>query len=429
MKFRVISACLGGLIALTSCVSQYEEPLPPRDQLHYPIGAELHPGGRYLYVVNSNFDTRYRGDQGGTISVIDTETMQIVSQGSPFIPSFGAYLKLNADASKAYVTTRHDNEVIVLNVSEDGRALFCARGGGGGSANTSDCAIRRVPDQRDGARIASDPFGLDVTTVSRTHPESGEETRVDVVNLSYLRGNQVTTLTFPGQEFSSATMRSASLIAGGNAIARRPGSLDFYVAGRSTNIIAIHQPYINDLGTVEAIVRRGTIELSRAVEAVDARGLAFSESGDFLYVATRRPSALHVVAIDRSAGLRHEVVDVIPLRRRPTDVVIHRTAQGRELIYVPSYTEGTIEVIDPQARAIVDVIEVGRSPYQIVIEKGEGRCQAPGQPCRAFVTLFDDTGGQGQTCDGSADQNCGALAVVDLDPESPRYHQIIKKIR
>jgi DNA-binding beta-propeller fold protein YncE len=427
MKSRVISACLGGLIALTSCVGQYEEPSPPRDRLHYPIGAELHPSGRYLYVVNSNFDVRYRGDQGGTVSVIDTETLEHLSNGSAFLPSFGSYIKLNADASKAYVATRHENEVIVLDVREDGRLLACSRGE---EANqTTECAIGRVPDTRDGARIALDPFGLEVATITRRHPETGADTLVDVVNLSYLRGNLVTTLTFPGQEFSSVTMQNASLLAGGNQIKRRPGSLDFYVAGRATNFVGIFQPYVNEVGEVEAIVRRGTIELSRAIESVDARGLAFSEDGQHLYVATRRPSALHVVAVDRTAGLRHEVVDVIPLRRRATDVVVHRTHRGRELVYVPSYAEGTIEVIDPAARAIVDVIEVGRSPYQLVIDRSEDRCRAPGQLCRGYVTLFDDTGRQGSTCSDSPDESCGAVAVIDLDPDSPRYHQVLKKIR
>ncbi|MFU8804911.1 MAG: YncE family protein [Bradymonadaceae bacterium] len=429
MKSRVISALVGGLIVLTGCTGQFEEPLPPRDKIYYPIGLEMHPNGRYLYTVNSNFDARYRADQGGTVSVIDTETMQIVRDGSPNIPSFGAFLKLNADATKAYVTTRHNNEVIALDVSADGRTLSCARGTAAPSANTTNCAVRRVPDEREGALVGNDPFGIDVTTIMRTDPESGEETPVDVVNLSYLRGNQVTAMTFPGQTISGATMRSASLIAGGNQVVRRPGSLDFYVAGRSTNVVAIYQPFINDAGRVEAIVRRGAIELSRAVEAVDARGLTFSEDGKWLYVATRRPAALHVVAIDRTEGLRHEVVDTISLRRRPTDVVLHTTALGRELVYVPSYQEGTIEVVDPMARAIVDVIEVGPAPYSMVIDRGEGRCEAPGQMCRAYISLFDDTGTRGVSCDEVPDQGCGAIAVIDLDPDSPRYHQVIKKIR
>ncbi|MBA2664908.1 MAG: hypothetical protein H0U74_21650 [Bradymonadaceae bacterium] len=426
MKSWVTIAVLFGLFSALGCSDQYKGTLPPRDRLNYPIGLALHPDGRFLYVVNSNFDMSHREEVGGTVSVIDTETLQILPAVTPYIPSFGGYIKLNRDATRAYVTTRHANEVIVLDVAGQGQALSCLTPGGVRSSDPDTCRVGRVPDVQGGAVLGSDPFGLEVATITRTEA-NGDQTLIDLVNVSHLRGSQVTTIAFPNGEIGAASMRSAALVAGGNQIAVRPGSLDFYVAGRSTNQVVYFQPYVNPAGQVEAIVRRGAIALSNGIEAVDARGLAFGQSGRRLYVATRRPNTLHVIAIDPN-NARHEIVSTISLGGRPSDVVVHSDANGDELVYVTGYNDGIIEVIDPRAGVLVDTIAVGSSPYQLVIDQSPDRCRYPGDSCRGYVSLFNDTGSAALRCD-DVENGCGAVAVIDLDPASPTYHQVIAKIR
>ncbi|MEC9400453.1 MAG: hypothetical protein VX475_22690, partial [Myxococcota bacterium] len=63
-----LSAAAALLIALFvgSGCEPYQEPLPKRDRLNFPVGLALHPSGDYLYVVNSNFDSRYSPEYGGT---------------------------------------------------------------------------------------------------------------------------------------------------------------------------------------------------------------------------------------------------------------------------------------------------------------------------------------------------------------------------
>lgn len=406
------------------CGDQYQEPLPPRDGLYFPIGMELHPNGRFLYVVNSNFDLRYRQDQGGVVSVIDTETGEILDRASPFIPSFGGHIELNEDGTKAYVTSRQDNQVTVLSVAAQGQALYCERDGEL-LADSRSCTVGRVPDVSGGAIVPSDPFGLALGRVQRTI--AGESVGFDVVHLSHLRGEQVTAMSFPEGELAGASMRSASLVAGGNQVVRRPGSQDVYVAGRNTNVVAIFRPFINDHGEVEAIVRRGNIELSRRQDRVDARGLDFDDQGQWLFVATRQPSALHMVGMEAGPDGTPRVVTTIPLEQSASEVVAHRGADGVQRVYVPSYRHGIIQVIDVEEEALVDIIEVGRSPYHMVVDQGPVNCAEPGRRCRAFVTLFDAQSDGQSRCSDDA-RRCGQVAVIDLDPASETFHTVIDRI-
>jgi len=426
MKVQLLSAAVGCALLTTGCGERYVEPLPPRDALYYPIGLELHPAGRFLYVTNSNFDLKYREEMGGTVSVIDTSTGTILPDASPYVPSFTGHIELNEDGTRAYVTSRQQSEVTVLSVASQGQALFCEVDGEP-RVDTRSCRVRRVPDVREGAEIPLDPFGISVGRATR---EVGGETQsFDLVHLSHLQGSQVTSLSFPDGEIEGASMRSASLLSGGNQTRIRPGTQDVYVAGRATNVVAIFRPYINELGKVEAIVRRGTVELSRAVERVDARGLDFNETGDRLYVAARRPSALYVIGIDETEGLRHEIIDTITLERQASGVVVHQGADGVERVYVPSYRNGIIQVIDPQLGAVVDVIEVGRSSYDMVVDSTPYRCNVPGESCRAYVSLFDQKGSEtGERC-GEGSTSCGAIAVIDLDPASETFHQVIDHLQ
>ena len=416
---------LGTALALAlgslSCGAEYSAPLPPRDSLYFPIGMELHPNGRFLYVVNSNFDLRDREDQGGTVSVIDTENGEILSTSSPFIPSFGGHIALNPDATRAYITTRFENEVIALDVAPQGQALYC----GEFQADTRPCRIRRLPDTREGARIPADPFGVAVNQVTRTI--GGETRSFDVVHLSHIRGEQVSALSLPDGQVAGGSLRSAALLAGGNQLVQRPGTLDLYVAPRNTNFVAIFRPYLNELGEVEAIVRRGTIDLTRRIENVDARGIAFDEDGDRLFVATRRPAALHIIDMQAGPDTTPQVTTSIPLQARPSEVVVHRGADQRDRVYIPSYQHGLVEVIDVATRALVDTITVGRSPYSMVVAQQPAQCRAPGERCLGFVTLFD-AGPEGARCDDDA-SSCGAVAVIDLDPDSDTFHQVIQTIR
>jgi DNA-binding beta-propeller fold protein YncE len=439
MKPRNLSLLSVFVLALTlaaplGCNDDYAGPQPPRDQLNYPIGVTFHPNGRYLYVVNSNFDSRYRLDTGGTVSVIDADTLEMLPQRSPFLPSFGSLLEFNDDASKAYVATRSGNSVVSFDVAADGSALFCTTEDDQRSSDPRPCQIDRVPDQPGGARLPTDPFGLAVFSLERN------DQPVDVVNLSHLRGTRVSSISLPGRDLAAASLQTAPIVNGGNAIAQRPGTQHLYVSGRFSNGVAIFQPFINDVGEVEALLQRGSFALNQGSQQVDARGLVFDEDGDRLYVLTRQPRALHVVKLtpqdsQTGSGTRHNLTSSIPLPVGPSDIVLHTTPQGRRLAYVSSFNDHSIQVVDVDAETIIDEILLNSSPYQMAIEPDTMGCSTPEERCRLFVSLFDDTTETIKTCEQEG--RCGSLAVIDINPlhqipevpELSRYHRVIQKIR
>ena len=422
-------------IGATSCVESIE-PLPPRDKLHFPIGVTVHPNGRYLYVVNSNFDARYSPDRGGTVAVVDTETLRLLPAGSPYMPSFGGDIRLNEAGTRAYVTARKGNVVVAFKVAQgqgvrDGSALFCEDARGQATSDPERCIISRVPDATDGARIPRDPMGVEVVTVERAR-QTGERVEVDVVGLSHLSGSQISALALPEGQVAAASLQSAPVLEGGNAVARRPGTLDLYVAGRNANRVAIVAPYLNAQGTIEALVNRGAVILNNAVSAVDARGITFSADGRMMYVVTRRPDMLHIFQVGPAdaetgaGGTRHDLVRAVALADQPSDVALHE-AFGRRLLYIPCYDDRAVLVVDADAGALIQRVALDERPYRIALDRGPLRCQGQGTPCRAYVTLFSDAQQTYERCDDVA-AGCGSVGVIELDPQSPRYHQLIAKV-
>jgi YVTN family beta-propeller protein len=408
----------------------------------------MHPDGRFLYVVNSNFNARYRPDSGGTVSVIDTRSLEIKGDRTPFLPSFGGSIELNDDASKAYVTAREGNTLVAYDVAgpdssvRPGGALFCRDDEGNPTSNPEECWLREVPSNGTSSRLSTDPFDLAVTTIDRENPETGEQTPIDLVNLAYIGSNRVSTISLPDRNLQAASMQTAALINGGNRIVQRPDTLSYYVAGRNSNLVARFTPFVNtressNFGQVEALFRQGEIVLSNFTSggqgtAVNARGLGFSESGDRLYVATRQPDALHIFELGASdpetgEGLAHEWNGSVSLPDQPSDLLVVRDPKDRTRLYIPSAGDESIAVVDPDSQTVVDTIELGGSPQDMVVDTADNRCSSPGEQCRGYVSLFEDTGQTNQSCGPDTD-SCGAVGVIDLDPASPRYHQLIRKI-
>jgi 6-phosphogluconolactonase (cycloisomerase 2 family) len=429
---------MAALVVPTSCNNEFEGSLPRRGTINFPVGMTFHPNGEYFYVVNSNFDARFRPSAGGTVSVIDADTLEILADKTPFLPSFGGHIALNDDASKAYVPARSGNVVVAYDVAADGGALFCTNSAGKRTSDPQACSIGRVPDTSGGADLPPDPFGVAVYSVER-----GDQI-VDVVNLSHLTGggnspSRVSSISLPERSITAASLQTAPLLSG-NAIAMRPGTQNLYVAGRNTNGVAIFQPFVNADGKVEAILRRGSFVLNNERQVVDARGIAFDESGQRLYVVSQRPDALHVVNIvptdpDTGSGTEHQVVTSIPLADNPSDIVLHTTPQGRNLAYISSFADESIQVVDVDSLTIIDEILLDASPYTLSIEPTTSGCASAEQRCRMFVTLFDDTPRRTEGCTQTS--GCGSVAVIDInplnrDPNAPelsRYHTVTRKIQ
>ena len=394
---------IASLIALTvlGCGIEVEGPEPPEGVLYSPVGIALHPNGKYLYVVNSNFDLNYREDRGGSVVVVDTDDLTI----SPYklsgvqIGSFGGDIKLNDPAdgqpTRAFVAVRGNRSVTVLNIEDNGSKLSCD-----GRSLSTLCEITTNNE---------DPFGLDVATFT-TELEAAGSTELDFVAVTHLLGTDVTTFTLKSGPVDAQPF-SATLISGANDIARSPRTGQFYATNRFSGSVTAFRPVFDLNADVTAIVKTGDIFIENAqpYSGLDSRAIAFNGDGTRAFITNRGPRSLLIADVgpsnlEANSGTRNRVIDAITLPQDPADLAVISTGDA-DLIYVASYESSVISVINPRTRTIVDSIKIPGEPYAMAVDQNRHQ--------RIYVSLFADN----------------AIAVVDIDPTSPSFNQVVSVIQ
>jgi YVTN family beta-propeller protein len=388
------------LFLATGCGVDFIGEDPPKGTLFDPAGMALHPSGQYLYVVNSNFDLGFREDRGGTVVVVDTDTFEIDPEATLQIGSFGGEIALNSpeggEPTQAYVAVRGDRSVVALKVEEGGRRLKCTDS----SPLTSRCAIPTVN---------RDPFSLAVTTTQAV--VEGNQVSVDFVGVAHLLGGNVTGLSVRDGDVESTSRVSAALVSGANDIALSPRNGHFYATSRFSNAVVAFRPVIDTDGSVAGVFETGEVFIDSAPPSggFDSRGIAFNEAGTLAYVANRGPSSLVIIDtgpedLETGAGTRNKVVDILLMPSQPSEVVVVQVGD-KELVYVTSFEDKSITVVDPEVRAVVDVIELSAEPYSVAVDQTRHK--------RLYTTLF----------------SANAVAVIDIDPASPSFNQVTAVIR
>lgn len=398
----LVAVCLTCAL-LASCGVTVVGDDPPLDEFYGPVGMALHPTGKYLYVVNSNNALEYREDRGGSVVVVDTDRGEIVPGGSVQIGSFGGSIALNSPAngepSKAYVAVRGDSSLTVLDL-EGGGASFRCKG------ETLSAACRLVLEN-------GDPFGLAVTTTTRNSvgDDAAEPMEVDFVSVAHLLGSQITGVSLLNGDLRASSLVTASLVAGANDVALSARNNHFYATSRFTNTVVSFRPVFGTDGHIEGLFRVDEVEVENAApyNGVDSRGIAFGEGGKMAYVANRGPDSLLFMDIgptdaQSGSGSRNQIVDSMVMPAEPSDVAVVDFGD-EELIYVTAYNASQIMVVDPKTRTVVETIEMSSPPYEMVIDSVRHK--------RIYASLFEEN----------------AVAVIDIDPESASFNQVISVIQ
>jgi DNA-binding beta-propeller fold protein YncE len=365
---------------------------PPQDGLFFPTGIAVHPTGRYVYVVNSNFDVAFSAERGGTVAVVDADTLRIVPEATVRIGSFGGQAVLSSDARFLYVAVRGDDSVVRLEVSEDGGRLSC-----NGGLDGLPCRFEELD---------RDPYALVVETYE-PELEVGGRTRIDLLTVTHLRTNAVTSLSFRDENPATARRVQADLTSGGSALAIHPRTGDYYVSARFESRVRIIRPVLGREGEVVGIFSLGSIALNNPTGSYDARDIAFSASGDRAYVAARNPHAVLVLDTspnDNGTGARNAWIAAVDLDEPPEALVVVSEPAG-EMVYVLELGAETVTVVDARNALVLGRFRVGEDPAAMAVDLERHR--------RMYVTLFGE----------------GALGVVDLDPESRRYRTTVAKVR
>ncbi len=374
---------------------------PPTDELYFPVGMDVHPDGRYLYVANGVFDRKFNK---GTVMVYDTYERQLLADATVPIGLFGgeiAVRRLEGEQVVAYTTSRDDNELLRLEVEGQGAELLLPAGG----ELTED--------------VSADPFGmaLDPQGLMLTHLSRG------IVSFWYERAEG---LTFGCDH---------TLPAGATNVARHPSLGWAYVTDRTGQRVQLVEP-VHFEADGEGLTRdacewraRGHITVDGAESRGRTRGLSFSADGTLLYVASSTDSSVRIydssVRSDgrprntllwaTPAGSAPNVIKVAGLRPgevRPPDGLDGpaRDAldlKGEGLVYATVFNDDRVVVIDPDNGLVIARIDTGKGPHDIVF------LTDPSGGLRGYVSNFRDN----------------SLSVIDLEPGSPSRFTVVATVQ
>jgi len=387
---------VGILLAVLGC-SGPETLLHPLVSVRFPVGITADPGGRYLYVLNSNFDLAYIG---GSVSVIDSQTNRLVERTGTGIgvAGYGGLMEVipaaDGRAERLLVTSRDGDDVIPINVDWPDTD----------QPPTMGCDINGPDGFCTGYSAGVDPF--DVAVKPAREGEAGH-VFVSAFNgrVSTFRINERSDSA--GAALTPLTPQSVDVGAYGLAVHPQTG-LAYNTSKFSNSVYTIR---VTD--AADAPIEQASFDVSRALIVSNGtggsdfgRGIAFSSAGTRLYVAYRSPPAL--VVIDTSVGsdgaARNQVVDAIPLATGPASVAVAPAGpNGEDRVLVTMYDRDMVAVIDPASRQVLKQIEVGDGPFDIAVLAND-------TVLRAYVTLFEEN----------------SVAVIELKPGNSQYKEIAR---
>jgi DNA-binding beta-propeller fold protein YncE len=464
----VARAAVVNAIALGSgagCTASSDDVKPDAGRLFFPTGAAMSPDGMRLFVANANSDLTF---DSGSIAVVPIPSVEAVVTGwlsmaatvPPDLcgddnldndddevltaccerdPDFTETLVCNErlfleetrdagvrignfatdlaiqdlsnGALRLVVPTRGDPSVAWADWIPGESRLSCNTSGEGFALCDNEHRLAFAFNDDDAAALPDEPFGVFADSAGEfaivTHLTTGSVTLIDSP-----RGGsaQITDIQQNIFEADPTTgLRGATGVAGRTPQA--PGDI-IYVGSRSEDRIqtfTVGRP-INE---ASPFLLQGSWFFLNGVGnntntnsfSSDTRGMAFSPTGNRLYLLNRKPPTLQI--LDTSLGPTgvplNQLVGAVDICRQASTVTVVDAGDG-ERAYLTCFQDGQIYVVDPRGRGHVeDVITVGRGPYSVAAAPN-------GQ--RLYVTNFlEDT-----------------IAVIDLTPGSPTRHRVVLRL-
>lgn len=402
-----ISSVVAAVFALApgGCNVENEGIDPPADELIYPVGLAMDPGGAVLYVANANFDLKYNG---GTVVAIDLDAVEshqgeanipaadVIDAGSSVrIGTFASDLVLSPEGDRLFAPVRGDNSVTWIDVEAGGgRRLRCWGGSPGGAAPpcTGEHVIGTSLNAL-GLRLPSEPYGIAFhdTYAIVTHAGVGEVSLIADV---------------PGRP--ELVDIQGDLPAAASGIGVHPLTGRVYVAHRGANVLTTLDVF--DGSTIDAVdadnrpalVPRRSVPVDAIVSGADSRALAFHPDGREAYLTNRAPRS--VVTLDTAIGADgapvDEWLDALPLGQGPSRLVVHEEVDGRVLLYAVCFDDALVYVIDPELRRVDGILWTGAGPHAVAFDDARQWI---------FVATFVTS----------------TIEVYDGDPASEAYRQLL----
>lgn len=459
------------VLAAAGCTASAEEVRPPRDQLAFPTGMAVSPDEHSLFVVNANSELRF---DSGSIGVIDLDQVEavIASWAAGTIPSgydctqdpdhvetlqcqeqkffkadsgvrvgnFATDLRVQdfsdggAVNLRVFVPTRGDPSVAWADY--DGDRLRCNASSESYPLCDDAHRLTSLDNDPDLAALPNEPFGV-FAQVIPTYDGSGNRLADrGFAMVSHLATGSVTLIDAP---VDSAKVRIVDMVnnvflpdvitgtglRGATTIAVRPRPLivppavpDPLVYVGSSSEDRVQTFTVAERDGSSAFLLPGSFFFlasvgSGAGNSNDTRGIAFSASGDRLYLVNRLPPSVQVYdtsdtasGVPRNAPLGSSDV----CRQASTLAVANLGDPVGDRVYVTCFQDGQVYVVDPTGQSQVeDIISVGRGPFAAAVITGKN---LPGKPQQLLVSNFlEDT-----------------IAVIDLSLNSPKRNRVVLRI-
>ena len=401
------------ILLTVSCGVEEEGIPPPLDTLYYPLGLAAHPEGRFLLVSNAVFDRKYNRSY---LSVVDTFEGRLIPESSVELDLFAGEVKLSRTCSEqsdaicqprviGLVPSRDTNTLtsFEIKVNEEKVEIHC-----GQTEGTQHCAGAFVQHSGLNERSSDAPYSLSLSQKGAflSHINTGALSSWYVSDAPpYIKfGCQ---LQLPGAHY--VTVHPTL----GSAIVSDRFGLDLHHVSRVPK------------GGVGCELRLLERLNTRSALNSESRGLAFSASGEQLYVTHSIDGTLKIYASQLSDGgeLFSQQLASFPVGDGANLVrVAGRSAAdlsesssnessidslGQGLVYVSSLTDGLITVIDPVHLKVLSRISVGRGAHDIsFMLSEEGKL-------RGYVSLFEEH----------------KLSILDLHPGSETRFKVIGEIK
>jgi DNA-binding beta-propeller fold protein YncE len=409
------------LLASAGCLRDLVGEDPPAQSAHFPQGLALHPDGKHLLVVSSNFDLKYNR---GALLVADLDAVdQALANGaaeSPlerqvpgdaawvsaaFIPSFGSRPALTPDGKRAFVATRGANQIAEVEISANG-TLSCGEDSEEGAA----------PECGQGSRVlqvpANDPYHLVLTAAS--------ESRVDGV-ATKLGSAQVVGFVLDPQRDDGSRLRLSALWSLGEDVlgVRGIAALD---TGRGPALLvgtevldpSSRQGFAAELAVLDARLPENLVRtrhsLTEDLGARSVREVTLTADGKNALVILRVPDGIARYAIDEDVDgrIRLQLAASVGACRSPTAIrtfTLDTPSGPLERAALTCFDDDTLLLVDPLTLATTDASRFfGRGPSDVVVDVVRNRL---------YVSYFlDDTIGVFSLVDDDGNARLQALGRI-----------------
>lgn len=387
-----------------ACAEEYRGRPPLTDGIRYPLSMAVDQESGLLYVVNSNFDLRYRA---ASMVGVDMDTHKVVGPSLAFGSFPGDLLMVTLKDGKSragYLAIRGDNSLTWFSVSGkgDSLSLICSDG-----KDKSECGGDHVilegelqddeEEEPETVKMGSDPFGLEFLPAVGDGPD-----RLVVAAIN----DGVVSLFDLGPDGFPELVSQLDLAMGLHSLAVDPATGIIYISDK--NYAILYRVQVEESAGGTELVQLSKVVLPAPFSTAQfGRGLALAHGGQQIIVSYRTPSSVLVVqAGDANPVNEQSTLAVIPISSKPGQLrVVPSGHDGRELAYVLAYGDDSVWVIDLEALVPVDRIEVGSGPYDM-------QAVFTDSAKRAYVSNF----------------LAHSVSVIDLDPASAYYHTQIAEI-